>query len=299
MDRGLAATIGAFFIWGIFPLYWMQLAQVPALEIMSHRLVWCFVFVWGWLLLREGKGWWKAPLQDPRNRRMLFGSGLLIGANWWIFIWAVTNGHIVEASLGYFINPLVNIAMGTVLLREKLNRAQWLAIAIAAVGVLWLATEFGRPPWIALCLAFSFGSYGLLRKLTPVGAVSGLGLETALLTPLALGLLLWLGWTGQGHFGRVSFSQDCLLALGGAVTAIPLVLFAYGARRIPYSTVGIVQYLGPSLQLLIGVAVYGEAFPQSRLLGFALIWTALAIYASDGLWRYRQQRRALRVNPAG
>lgn len=292
MNAGLAASFGAFFLWGLFPLYWKQLADVPPIEIMAHRLLWCLVFVLIWLGIRHRGRWWRPPLADRRTRNALLASGSLIGANWWLYIWAVNNGHIVESSLGYFINPLINIALGTVLLQEKLNRSQWLAIFIAALGVAWLSWDYGRPPWIALTLACTFGTYGLLRKVTSVGSVEGLAIETALLLPVALLVLLVLHGRGEAHFGQQLWPQDSLLILGGIVTAIPLILFAYGARRIPYSTIGIIQYLGPSLQLLTGVVIYGERFDMQRAIGFILIWSALALYATDGLYRYRQQRKS-------
>ncbi|MEN8721084.1 MAG: EamA family transporter RarD [Oceanococcaceae bacterium] len=301
MNRGLAATIAAFGLWGLVPLYWKQLAAVPATEIMAHRLIWCLVFVWIWLALRERGSWWRPLLADRRTRYGLLASGALIGGNWWLYIWSVNNNHVVEASLGYFINPLVNIALGTLLLKEQLNRWQWLSIALAAVGVAWLTVDYGRPPWIALTLAFSFGAYGLLRKTSAVGSVQGLGLETALLFPVALATIAMIGWQGELQFGRVSPLENSLLILGGAVTAIPLILFAYGARLIPYSTVGIVQYLGPTLQLLIGVGIYHEPFGSQRMIGFSIIWVALAIYAANGLLRLRrdrqQRRRLLMAGP--
>lgn len=291
MNAGLAASFGAFFLWGLFPLYWKQLGDVPPIEIMAHRLVWCLAFVAIWLSLRPRGRWWRPLLAEPRIRYALLASGALIGGNWWLYIWAVNNGHIVESSLGYFINPLINIALGTLLLKEQLNRWQWLAIAIATMGVAWLTWDYGRLPWIALTLAITFGTYGLLRKVTAVGSVEGLAVETALLFPIALTVLLVLYMRGEAHFGRQLWPQDSLLVLGGVVTAIPLILFAYGARRIPYSTIGIIQYLGPSLQLITGVFIYGEHFDAQRAFGFSLIWSALAIYAIDGLLRFRLQRR--------
>jgi chloramphenicol-sensitive protein RarD len=293
-SRGLLAAAGAFTLWGLFPLYWRQLQEVPALEIMAHRLIWCCAFVGGWLFLSQGRHWWREALSQPRTRRNLLASSLFIGANWWLYIWAVNNGHIVEASLGYFINPLVNIMLGTIVLGERLNRVQWLTVGLAAVGVTWLTIDYGRPPWIALCLAGSFAIYGLLRKLTPVGSVTGLGIEASMLAPIAV-VTVGLLWTQEAlQFGHVAPWQSGLLILGGGVTAIPLILFAYGAQRINYSTVGLLQYIGPTLQLIIGVAIYGEAFERSRLVGFLLIWTALALYAADGVRRFRQRPR-----PAG
>ncbi len=293
MNPGLPASIGAFLIWGLFPLYWKQLEAVPSLEAMSHRLLWCAVFVWTGLLFIERRHWWRPLLLNPRIRWSLFASGTLIGLNWWLYIWAVNNGHIVESSLGYFINPLVNIALGTVLLKERLNRWQWASLGLAALGVAWLTLHFGRPPWIALALAFSFGTYGLLRKTNPVGSIQGLAMETAMLLPIALCVLIVLQLRGQTHFGSQLWPQDFFLVFGGIATAVPLILFAYGAQRIPYSTVGFIQYLAPSVQLSIGVLVYNEPFDTGRASGFALIWLALLIYAANGIYRFHQGRKSI------
>ncbi len=258
------------------------------MEIMALRIVWCALFVWLYLLLREGWRWWQPILRQPRQALALGAAGVVIGANWWLYIWAVNNDHVVEASLGYFINPLVNVALGVLLLGETLNRRQALAIVLAAAGVIWLTYDHGRLPWIGLGLALAFAAYGLLRKLTPVGAISGLGIETTLLAPLALALLALSASRGELAFGAQLWPQDTLLALGGLVTAVPLILFAYGARRIPLTQVGLLQYLAPTIQLLLGVFWLGEPFGPSRALGFALIWAALAVYALDSLLRARR-----------
>lgn len=293
MDRGFYqgfwAVFGAFVIWGLFPLYWHQLHEVPALQIVAHRVVWCGVLVVGWLLLRHGAGWLRQALGRPRVPLMLAGSSLLISLNWGLYIWAVNNGHVVESSLGYFINPLVNVLLGVLLLREKLNGAQRLAVASAALGVAWLTWQLGGLPWIALALALSFGGYGLIRKIAAVEAIPGLGIESVFLFLPALAYLLWTHGQGQGAFGHLPLHLDAMLVAGGAMTAIPLIWFAYGARRIPYSLVGIIQYVGPTLQLLTGVFLFGEAFSRVQAAGFGLIWAALAIYAGDGLWRSRRR----------
>jgi chloramphenicol-sensitive protein RarD len=289
--RGLWATSAAFFVWGLFPLYWNQLAQVPALQIMAHRIVWCAVFVLGYLLIRRGLGWLRPLAGNPRLLGMLALSSLLISVNWGLYIWAVNNGHVVESSLGYFINPLVSVLLGVLVLRERLNAWQWLAVGSAALGVAWLTWQGGRLPWIALTLAFSFGLYGLLRKLAAVESIPGLGVESGLLFLPALGFLLWSEQQGSGSFGHVGMQADALLIFGGVVTALPLIWFAYGARRIPLSLVGILQYIGPSLQLLIGVWIFREPFSGAQLLGFGCIWLALGIYAADGLRRNALDRR--------
>ncbi|HZR37957.1 MAG TPA: EamA family transporter RarD [Nevskia sp.] len=290
--QGFWAVFGAFVIWGLFPLYWHQLREVPALQIVAHRVVWCGAFVGGWLLLRNGTGWLLQALRQPRAPLMLACSSILISLNWGLYIWAVNNGHVVESSLGYFINPLVNVLLGVVVLHEKLNTAQRLAVACAAAGVAWLTWQLGALPWIALALALSFGSYGLIRKIAAVEAIPGLGVESVFLFLPALAYLLWTHQAGAGAFGHLPAAQNLMLVAGGAMTAIPLIWFAYGARRIPYSLVGIIQYVGPTLQLLTGVFLFGESFTPTQAVGFGLIWAALAIYAADGLWRSRSRAPA-------
>ena len=286
---GLMAAIAAFTIWGVLPLYLKPLGHVPALEIMSHRIVWCCLFVFAWLALRRETGAVRAALATPQTRWRLAASAGLISLNWLLYVWAVGHGHVIESSLGYFINPLLSVVLGVVALGERLNRAQKAAVSLAALGVLYLAIVAGRPPWIALVLAASFGLYGFIRKVVAVDAVAGLATETLLLLPFAGALLLWLEWRGTGALGRAALHVDVLLLASGLITALPLALFAYGARRIPLSTVGLVQYIGPTLQFLTGVWLYREPFSLQRAIGFTFIWTALAIYAGDGLWRSRRQ----------
>jgi chloramphenicol-sensitive protein RarD len=287
---GLTAAVTAFVIWGLFPLYLKPMAEVPALQIMAHRVVWCCLLVFAWLAVRGELGSVRAALADPASRLKLAASAALISLNWLLYVWAVTNGHTVEASLGYFINPLLNVVLGVALLKERLNRAQWLAVALAAIGVLYLTVVSARPPWIALTLAASFGTYGLIRKVVRVESVPGLATETLLLAPFAVALLLWAESQGTGAFGHSSTAIHALLVGSGLITALPLALFAYGARLIPLSTVGLVQYIGPTLQFLIGVLVFKEAFTAERAVGFVLIWTALAIYAADGAYRTGRRR---------
>lgn len=287
MRQGLAAATAAYLIWGLFPVYWKQLQAVPAPQIMAHRIIWCALFVGVWLFARHGLAWLRRL--TPQLLSMLAASAALISLNWWLYIWAVNAGHIVETSLGYFINPLVSVLMGVLILRERLNRAQWLAVALAATGVLWLTWQAGKLPWIALALALSFGSYGLIRKLAIVPSVQGVAVESGLLFIPALAFLLWTEHAGSGGFGHLGMRIDALLIAGGLVTALPLVLFAIGARRIPLSMVGILQYLAPTLQLIAGVLVFGEPFSKAQAIGFGCIWLALAVYASDGLWRARRR----------
>lgn len=285
---GLAAAIGAFVLWGVFPLYLKPLSGVPALQVTAHRIVWCVLLVYAWLALRGELGAVRRALADPGTRLRLAASAALVSVNWLVYVWAVGHGYTVEASLGYFINPLFNVVLGVTVLKERLNPAQWFAVALAGAGVAFLTVLAGRPPWIALVLAVTFGLYGLIRKVLPVAAVPGLATETLLLLPFAAAFLAWCEWQGTGAFGHATPGTDALLAGLGLVTALPLALFAFGARLIPLSTVGLVQYIGPTLQFLIGVFVFLEPFPRARAVGFVLIWAALAVYAADGLWRSRR-----------
>lgn len=289
-SSGFWATVGAFLIWGVFPIYWKWLATVPALQLMAHRLVWCFLLVAAWLAVRKGISWWRPLVAQPRLVKLLATSALLISVNWWLYIWAVNAGHIVETSLGYFINPLVNVLLGVLVLHERLNPRQWLAVAVAATGVAYLTLQTGSLPWIALTLAISFGCYGLIRKIAVVEAIPALGLESSILFVPALLYLVWAETTGVTGFGHHGAWVDVLLVASGLLTAIPLVLFAYGAQRIPYSLVGILQYIAPTLQLACGVLIYGEPFTRAQAAGFGCIWLALAIYAGDGLLRLRRSR---------
>jgi chloramphenicol-sensitive protein RarD len=286
---GLAAAIGAFTIWGVLPLYMKPLHALPALEIMAHRIVWSCLLVFAWLAWRGDVGAVSTALANPGTRYRLMLTAVLISINWLIYVWSIAHGHVIDASLGYFINPLLNVVLGVFVLGERLNAMQKFAVGLAAAGVLYLAIVAGRPPWIALALAASFGGYGLIRKVVQVEAVPGLATETLLLLPFAFGFLLWMQLQGTGAFGHAAPHVNALLLGSGLVTALPLALFAYGARLIPLSTVGLVQYIGPTLQFLLGVWVFHEAFTLQRGIGFAFIWSALAVYASDGLWRSRRQ----------
>ncbi|MCD9032078.1 EamA family transporter RarD [Luteimonas sp. Y-2-2-4F] len=288
--RGLWMAAGAFVLWGVMPLYWHLLASVPALQIVLHRVVWGALLVAGWLFWQRGRGWLRQTLARPRVAAMLAASGCLIAFNWGLYIWAVNSGHVIETSLGYFINPLLNVLIGVAVLRERLNRVQAVSVAIAAAGVLWLTFNYGSFPWIALSLAASFALYGLIRRQAAVDAIPGLGVESLFLLPAALVGLAWLEARGQGgFFGHWPLSVDALLVAGGALTALPLIGFAYGVRRIPFTLVGLLQYIAPTLQLLIGVFFFGEPFGSDRAIGFAIIWAALALFAADGLARARRR----------
>ncbi len=290
LDRkGLLIAASAFVLWGLMPLYWHLLKAVPSLQIVAHRVLWCAVLVALWLLWSQGRGWFRAILAQPRLAAMLTLSGLCIGVNWGLYIWAVNAGHVVESSLGYFINPLLNVVIGTVFLRERLNPTQWASVALTAAGVLWLTFNYGSFPWIALTLAASFGVYGLIRKLAAVDSVTGLGFENAVLLLPALAYLLWAETSGQGgFFGTWGLGVDGLLIFGGALTALPLIAFSFAVRRVPLSTIGLMQYIAPTMQFLIGVFVFHEVFDRDRAIGFVVIWIALAIFAFDSLRRARR-----------
>ncbi|MGO4221117.1 EamA family transporter RarD [Lysobacter sp. TAF61] len=286
---GLWVAAASFVLWGLMPLYWHLLKVVPSLQIVMHRIVWSALLVAAWLAWKQGRGWLRATLARPRAAWMLALSGALIAFNWGLYIWAVNAGHVVESSLGYFINPLVSVLFGVAFLHERLNRVQWLSVALAATGVAWLTWQYGQPPWIAIGLALSFALYGLIRKLVAVDAVSGLGVESVYLFLPALVVLLWSETHGSGHFASGwGLGVDALLIFGGALTALPLIGFAFAVRRVPLSVVGLMQYIAPTIQFLLGVLFFGEAFNRDRATGFIFIWVALAVFAIDGLMRARR-----------
>lgn len=290
MNKGVIYAAIAYVMWGLLPLYWKALAGVPADQILAHRIVWSLVFVALILSARHNWGWLSGTLHRPRVLATFALSGVILGINWFVYIWAVNADFIVETSLGYFINPLVNVLFGYLLLKERLRPAQWFALAIALSGVLYLTFSYGAFPWIALTLAFTFGIYGFLRKTAPLNSAEGLFLETAVLFLPAIGFLLLQQMRGAGTFGHVSMATNLLLIGAGLVTSVPLLLFAAGARRITMTTLGLLQYIAPTLQFLIGVLIFNEPFGISRLIGFGLIWLALIFYTAESL-RYR--RRAM------
>ncbi len=292
MLSGPLAAAGAFILWGLFPLYIKQLQQVPALELVAHRSAWSLLFVAVLLTALRRLAWLTAIVRQPRVLATFALSAALLSANWLIYVWAVNDGRLLDASLGYFINPLFNVLLGHAVLHERPRPVQWVAVALAAAGVLWLAIGTGQIPWVALTLAGSFALYGLLRKTATLGAIEGLALETLLQAPVAVGYLLWLAAHGSGEFGHGSARVDWLLVLAGPATALPLLLFAAGARRVTMATLGLLQYLGPTLQFAIGLWIYHEPFSAGRAVGFALIWAALVIYSAES-WRVlRRSRRA-------
>ncbi len=297
MNKGVLYAAGSYILWGLLPIYWKWLQEVPAVQILAHRMVWSLFFV---ALLLAFKGQWRSLWQEARKPRTLLtflASAILLAINWGLYIWAVNAGFIVETSLGYFINPLVNVVLGVLFLNERMRLWQWIAVGLAVAGVVYLTFGYGALPWIALTLAFSFAFYGLLRKTATLGALDGLTLETALLFLPALAYLLFLETQGQGAFGHTGWQTAVLLAAGGIATATPLLLFAAGARLIPYSLVGVLQYIAPTMQFLIGVLIYDEPFTAGRLVGFSLIWLGLLVYTIEGMVVRRQRRRLPAVAP--
>jgi chloramphenicol-sensitive protein RarD len=283
MRTGIFSAALAFIAWGLFPLYFHAINEVPPVQILAHRMLWSLLFLL--IVLAVRRQWsWLNLVRQPRVLRSFVASAILLSANWLVYIWSVNNGHVIEASLGYFINPLVNIMFGYLLLKERLRRGQWAAIAVAALGVAWLTWQAGTVPWISLVLAATFGAYGLMRKTAALGALEGLSFETMVLFPVAAGYVGWLTLHGDNAF--INTSSDTtrlLLVAAGPVTAIPLLLFAAGARQIPLSVLGLLQYVTPTLQFLLGVWLFHEALTPDRLVGFVLIWGALALYAGEGL----------------
>src|SRR6202451_56703 len=285
MQIGILYAAAAYILWGLFPIYFKALQNVPPSQILWHRIAWACVFLLIVLAVRRQWRWIARLVRQPKVLAGFTASAVLLSINWYIYIWSVNNDHVVDASLGYFMNPLVSVLLGFLLLHERLRPAQWAAVALAAAGVAWLTWQGGHPPWIGLGLAFSFGFYGLLRKTAALGALEGLSLETFLLFPIALGYLVWLAVNNQNAFLHAPVSSKWLLAAAGPITATPLLLFAAGARRIRMSTLGLLQYLAPSLQLLLGVWLYKEPFGGRLLAGYAVIWSAIALYSLEGLWQ--------------
>jgi chloramphenicol-sensitive protein RarD len=294
LSRGIVYALTAYLLWGVFPIYFKQVQSVAPLEVLANRMLWSLAFVAGLLTVLRGARWPRDLLRDRPPIGWFVLSALAISLNWLIFIWAVNSGHIVDASLGYFINPLLNVLVGALFLNERLRPAHWVAVLLATLGVGWLTWSEGRLPWIGLSLAFSFSLYGLLRKRAPLGAVDGLAVETALLAPAAGAYLLWLAFRHESALVDAVINSHLALVgwllLAGPVTAVPLLFFAAGARRIPFATLGILQYVGPTLQLLIGVRLYAEPFDANKLIAYSLVWIALAVFSLDGLWQWRAAR---------
>jgi chloramphenicol-sensitive protein RarD len=288
--RGVLFGASAYLMWGLFPLYWPLLKPMAAIEILSHRVVWSLAVVLALLAFNRRLSWLR---EASRRQLVLLGmAAVFISVNWGLYIWSVNHGHVVETSLGYFINPLVTVLLGVVALGERLRRGQWIALGLVALAVLGLSLQHGRPPWIALALAASFGLYGLLKKTAAVGAVESMSFETAVLFVPAAGYLGWLQASGAGSFGHQTLLKDLLLINAGLITAVPLLCFGAAANRIPLTTLGVLQYFAPTLQFLCGVLVFHEPMPTARLAGFCVVWAGLAVFTADAL---AQHRRALRT----
>jgi chloramphenicol-sensitive protein RarD len=297
MRGGVLAAVLAYTLWGILPIYWKALQEVPPPQILAHRTIWSLLLVLLLLAVRRQWAWLQRILRDPRSLLRSVASACLLGGNWYTYIWAVNAGHVVDSSLGYFINPLLSVLLGVLFLGEHLRLWQGLAVGFALAGVFFLTVAYGAFPWIALTLAGTFGVYGLLRKTASLGSLEGLALETGLLSLPTLAYLVLLESERSGAFVHAGPATSALLVGAGVVTAFPLLLFGYAARRVTLATVGILQYMAPTLQFLLGVLVYAEPFNQRRLIGFAAIWVALAIYSVEGLIVERKRRAMLQHGP--
>jgi chloramphenicol-sensitive protein RarD len=286
--RGVIAATSCYFLWGLVPIYWKQLATINPVELIAHRHFWSLVFVLALVVMQGRLADVPAALNSGRAFGLNFLSATMLTCNWLLYVWGVNTGHVIECSLGYFLVPLVNVGMGRFALHEHLRRLQWTAIALAVVGVGILVLQLGRPPWIALGLATSWGAYSFMRKKSPLAPLVGLTVETLLLAPLAVGFLAWQHYNGAGALGRVDLRLHVLVLSSGVITAIPLLLFAYGAQRIRLSTLGLLQYVAPSVQFVIALAVYHEPFSRDRLLSFGFIWAALALYTIDNVIAQRR-----------
>ena len=277
MNRGIWYGIAAYGFWGFFPIYWKQLQHVPALQLLGHRIGWSFLLLVAVIFITRRAQNFRAAL-NRRTFAIYSVAAVLIGVNWLIYVWAVNAGYVVETSLGYFINPLLSVLLGVVILHERLRPAQWLPIVLAAVGVAYLTAVYGSLPWIALALAFSFGFYGLVKKIAPLTSVFGLTLETGILFIPAIGYLLYAERAGTAAFLHTGAQADWLMIGAGLVTTVPLLLFASAAHEIPLSTIGLLQYIAPTFQFLLGVFLYHEPFDRTHFIGFAIVWVALIIF---------------------
>lgn len=283
-SKGLAYGLSAYLVWGLFPLYWPLLRPAGAVEILAHRMAWSLVFLAG---LNTARNKWPQIKLVLRNRRLLgllSAAAVLITINWGLYIWAVNADHVIDASLGYFMNPLMNVALGILIMRERLRKLQWVAVSIAAIGVLWMTLDSGQVPWIGLILGLSFSSYGMLKKVAGVEGVESLTVETILLFPFAIGYLVWIESAGQAAFLHTGTWQAIWSIMAGVVTAVPLIWFSAAAIRIPYSTMGLMQFITPTMQFLIGYLIRGEAMSSARWAGFIVIWVALVLFTTDA-WR--------------
>ena len=283
MRKGIWYAIGAYAIWGLFPVYWKWLQEIDALQLLCHRVVWSFLMLYTAIVLARQWTEFASVARSPRVVGVYSVAAVLIAVNWLVYIWAVNAGYVIETSLGYFIAPLLNVLMGVIFLRERLRPWQWASVALATAGVLYLTFVYGALPWIALTIAFTFGVYGMVKKAAPLGSLHGLTLETGTLLLPALGYLIYCDQATRGAFLHAGALLDVLMIGAGLVTIAPLLLFASAVRRIPLSHMGLLLYIAPTLQFLLGVLVYREAFPYSRFVGYCLVWISLAVFAVDGL----------------
>ncbi len=278
MNKGILYGIGAYILWGFFPIYWKMLHGVPAAQVIAHRIAWSFILLAVYVIFTNQWQEFRKLAFNAKTVGLYALAGILLSINWLIYVWGVNSGFIVETSLGYFINPLLSVLMGVIFLKERLRPTQWIPITIVAIGVVYLTFVYGRLPWIALSLAFSFGIYGLVKKLAPLGSLYGLTLETAIVFPFALAYLLFVDITGAGVFFHDIAAINWLLIGAGVVTTVPLLMFASAAKQIPLTMIGILQYIAPTLQFLIGVFLYEEPFDRSHFIGFGIVWLALIIF---------------------
>ncbi|WP_433167385.1 EamA family transporter RarD [Kribbella sp. CA-247076] len=293
LNRGLLYGASTYGIWGLLPLYWRLLDNAGAIEVLAHRFVWTLAIIALLLWVRPRAGWWRELRQRPAALRLLAAAAVIIAFNWYLYIWGVNHERVVETSLGYFISPLITVVVGVVLFRERLRRPQWFALGLAAVAVAWLTLDYGRVPWVAVGLALSFATYGVLKKKAATGAVEGLAVEATIILPVVLGYLVWLDLVGRATFIHAGWTTTLLLIAAGPATAIPLLFFAGAVTRIPLTYLGLLQYLTPSIQFALGVLIFAEPMPLTRLIGFALIWTALAIFSGENLRHVRKLRRSI------
>jgi chloramphenicol-sensitive protein RarD len=297
--RGVLLGLAAWVMWGFFPLYWPLLEPAGAIEILAHRIFWSMLVMAGLVVATRRRATLRATVAVRRTRWLLAAASVLITVNWGTYIWGVNHHHVVESSLGYFINPLVSVLMGVLLLGERLRTVQWVALGIAGAGVLALTVEYGRPPWVALILAFSFGSYGLAKKKANAGAVESLVIETAVISPVALGYIVFLMLTGASTFENHGVWHVVLMMGTAVITVVPLLCFGGAATRIPLSTLGLMQYLTPTVQFILGLVVFGEPMPAMRWVGFGFIWLALALFTAESLRNHHNQHRSEPVETVG
>jgi chloramphenicol-sensitive protein RarD len=288
VNKGIIYGVGAYLLWGFFPIYFKLVKAAPPIQILGHRIVWSFLFLGGIILVTQQLNAFKQASANWRTVVIYTIAAIFLSINWLTYIYAVNTDQVIESSLGYFINPLVSVIFGVVFLRERLRNMQWLSVGIAAMGVAYLTWDYGRLPWIALVLAVTFGLYGLIKKTAPLGALYGLTLETGVLLLPALAFLIWVWFQGESAFSSAGVGFDLLLAALGVITAVPLLMFGAAARRIPLTMVGLLQYIAPTCQFLLGVLVFQEPFSPSRLVGFAIIWTALALFWFEGYLHHRK-----------